>query len=198
MPEDRWRGEPTLRLDGALGPGTRLENYEILSVLGTGGFAYTYKARHTTIGKTVAIKEYMPQAGRRLAEGDVTITTASGQPAYRWGKEWRTRLAEGDAARDTEGFAYRLGLDGFLREARILASIKHPNIVTVDHFIVANGTAYIVMEYVGDSTLRSDLDENGPWTEDRVWNLLDELVKGLQEVHEKELFHLDIKDTAPN
>jgi serine/threonine protein kinase len=47
-------------LRGTLPQGTRLRNYELISVLGQGGFGITYYARDTTLGREVAIKEYLP------------------------------------------------------------------------------------------------------------------------------------------
>src|ERR1700730_14372588 len=47
-------------LRGTLPAGTRLRNYELISVLGHGGFGITYYARDTTLGREVAVKEYLP------------------------------------------------------------------------------------------------------------------------------------------
>jgi len=47
-------------LRGTLPAGTRLRNYELISVLGQGGFGITYYARDTTLGREVAVKEYLP------------------------------------------------------------------------------------------------------------------------------------------
>ena len=44
----------------ALPAGYRLRQYEIVRVLGTGGFGITYLAHDTALDKSVAIKEYLP------------------------------------------------------------------------------------------------------------------------------------------
>ena len=44
----------------ALPPGTRLREFELLEVLGRGGFGITYLGWHTNLGITLAVKEYMP------------------------------------------------------------------------------------------------------------------------------------------
>ena len=44
----------------ALAPGSRLGEFEILSVLGIGGFGIVYLAMDHALERQVAIKEYMP------------------------------------------------------------------------------------------------------------------------------------------
>ncbi len=46
--------------ESALPPGTKLQEYEIESVLGVGGFGITYLAHDVNLDKQVVIKEYLP------------------------------------------------------------------------------------------------------------------------------------------
>ena len=46
----------------ALPAGTRLHEFEILSVIGQGGFGIVYLAHDLTLDRRVALKEYMPSA----------------------------------------------------------------------------------------------------------------------------------------
>ena len=57
---------------GVLAAGSRLRSYELLSVLGRGAFGITYRARDTTLGRDVAIKEYLPTS-LALREGDTMV-----------------------------------------------------------------------------------------------------------------------------
>lgn len=56
------------------------------------------------------------------------------------------------------------GMRSFIEEARLLANIRHPNIVAVLDFAKANGTAYLVMRYEHGHSLEAylgDLLERG-------------------------------------
>ena len=125
----------------ALPQGYRLEEYELLRVLGFGGFGMTYLGFDHHLDKGVAIKEYLPS--------DIATRTPRSQ-----------RCAT--SQRFQEDFEW--GLDRFLDEARTLARFQHPNIVQVYRFFEAHGTGYIVMEYVerrdiiGVSRAQSDAD----------------------------------------
>ncbi len=88
-------------------------------------------------------------------------------------------------------------LDRFEREARVVAMLRHPNIVQVFDFDTVEGHPYIVMEYVAGLTLSTYM-RNLHGNEKRmdlnlVSKLLTALADALQYAHERGVIHRDIK-----
>jgi len=154
----------------ALAKGTRLNQYEVMNILGAGGFGITYMARDTTLDTTVAIKEYLP--------GDFAVRQGGSQITA------KSSLSQGD---------FDWGLDRFLAEARTLARFRHPNIVRVNQIFQANNTAYLVMEYAKGQSLDDLLQKSGPLTEEQTKEVLLPILDGLKRVHEQGFLHRDIK-----
>ena len=154
----------------ALPQGTRVQDFEFHRVLGHGGFGITYLGWNMALDIPVAIKEYLP-ADLAMREQDMSVLPKS----------------SGDEA------DFHWGLDRFLDEARVMARFKHPNIVQVQHFFQAHGTAYIVMEYVEGETLSDLLKRRGTLTEAELKHILLPLLAGLIDVHEAGILHRDIK-----
>jgi serine/threonine protein kinase/peptidoglycan hydrolase-like protein with peptidoglycan-binding domain len=156
---------------GTLPVGTRLRNYELLSILGHGGFGITYYARDTTLGREVAIKEYLPTSLAIREDGTMVVPRS-------------TQLAE--------DFVW--GRERFLEEARILASLEGaPAVVHVHDFLEANGTAYMVMGLVRGDTLEQRLKRDGQLSAPVIANMFDRLLDGLEAVHKAGFLHRDIK-----
>ena len=78
----------------------------------------------------------------------------------------------------------------FLQEARVVASLAHPNICTIHSIEEENGKAFIVMEYVEGKTLK-DLDQNVPLRQ--AIEIGTQVADGLAAAHEKGIVHRDIK-----
>ena len=158
-------------LHGTLPPGTRLRNYELISVLGQGAFGITYLARDTLLGRELAIKEYLPTS-LALREGGTTVVPRSTQLAedFVWGRE------------------------RFLDEARTLVTLESvPAVVRVYDYLEANGTAYMVMALARGETLEQRLKRDGSLPAPIVERLLDRLLDGLEQVHTTGFLHRDIK-----
>jgi peptidoglycan hydrolase-like protein with peptidoglycan-binding domain len=154
----------------ALAPGKTIGRYEILSILGQGGFGITYRARDEQLHREVAIKEYLPSV-LAIRQNGVTVLPRS------------TKVAED----------FSWGRQRFVDEGRTLATLQRaPAIVRVFDFLEANGTAYIVMELVPGHTLEERL-KSGPITPAELDKILWPLLDGLEQVHATGFLHRDIK-----
>jgi eukaryotic-like serine/threonine-protein kinase len=81
----------------------------------------------------------------------------------------------------------------FEREAQILASLHHPNIVVVFDTGVDGGDRFIVMEFIEGPTLRDLLDNDGPLSLERASDITSKLASALGFAHERGIVHRDIK-----
>jgi peptidoglycan hydrolase-like protein with peptidoglycan-binding domain len=155
----------------ALTAGRTIGRYEVVSVLGQGGFGITYRARDSQLDREVAIKEYLPLALAVRQDG-ITVLPRSTAAAddFTWGRE------------------------RFVAEGRTLASLQNaPAIVRVFDFLEANGTAYIVMQLLHGETLESRLKRTGPLKPAEIDRILWPLLDGLEQVHGTGFLHRDIK-----
>jgi serine/threonine protein kinase/Tol biopolymer transport system component len=80
----------------------------------------------------------------------------------------------------------------FEREAKVLASLNHPNIVGIFDFSEAEGHAYAVMELLEGRDLREILDE-GPLTLRRALEVASQVAMGLSAAHRAGVIHRDLK-----
>jgi len=155
----------------ALKAGYQIEHFRIESVLGKGGFGITYVAMDLKLGKRVAIKELLPDSIATRVDGSTVIPhSASLQESWEWARE------------------------RFLDEARVLAGFSHPAIVGVHHLIEANGTVYMVMDFVDGESYEARLRriDREP-DEASLMSVIGPILDGLREVHAKGLLHRDIK-----
>jgi len=155
----------------ALQPGQMIGRYEIVSVLGQGGFGITYRARDVQLGREVAIKEYLPSALAIRQDGATVLPRT-------------TKMADD----------FGWGRDRFVTEGRTLASLHRATaIVHVFDYLEANGTAYIVMELLSGGTLEDRIAKNGKLSSEEVDRILWPLLDGLEQVHNAGFLHRDIK-----
>ena len=80
----------------------------------------------------------------------------------------------------------------FEREARALASLSHPNIVTITDFGVADGQPYLCMELLEGCTLEALLDR-GPLDPARALAIMRQITRGLAFAHGRGIAHRDLK-----
>lgn len=85
----------------------------------------------------------------------------------------------------------------FLREARLLHTLRHPNLPLVkDHFILPGQGQYLIMDYIEGQDLQEKLDQaGGPLPEAQVLTWLGEICAALNYLHEHQppIIHRDLK-----
>ena len=80
----------------------------------------------------------------------------------------------------------------FEREARVLASLNHPNIAAIYGLEESGGRRFLVMELVGGETLTERI-ERGPIPVDESLAIATAICEGLEAAHEKGIIHRDLK-----
>ena len=154
----------------ALPPGTRFGEFEILRVLGVGGFGIVYLAQDHSLEREVALKEYMPASLAARGQGpQITVRSSS--------------FAE----------TYAIGLRSFVNEARLLARFDHPSLVKVYRFWEDNATAYMVMPFLQGVTLR-DTRRGMAHPPDEAWirSVITPILSALELLHREGVYHRDI------
>ena len=79
----------------------------------------------------------------------------------------------------------------FVREARAIARLRHPNILPVHDFGQEGDLAYIVMQYVEAGTLNEMLTQ--PWPLDRTTDIVSQIAAALDHAHGQGIIHRDVK-----
>lgn len=155
-----------------LPPGTVIKPpYHVDCVLGHGGFGMTYLGWDANLAIKVAIKEYLPRDFAVRDSGSARVLPASEQARKH----------------------FQAGLNQFLDEARTLAKFQqHLGIVSVLSFFPANGTGYMVMEYVEGETLKNYVQRQGRLTWTQTLDIFMHVMDALRAVHGAGLLHRDI------
>ena len=110
--------------------------YRIIRVLGQGGFGITYEAEQVNLGRIVAVKEFFMKDCCERDESTSSVSVLS-------------------AALKAQVEKFR---GKFIREARLIAWMKHAGIVPVYDVFEENGTAYYIMEYLPGGSLSSKVN----------------------------------------
>jgi serine/threonine protein kinase len=154
----------------ALPTGTRFGEFEIIGLVGEGGFGIVYLAQDHSLERRVALKEYMPALiASRAANASVAVRS--------------------EQHRET----FEIGRRSFVNEAHLLARFDHPALVKVHRFWEDNGTAYMVMPYYEGRTLREALKAHEQII-DESWirKILVPVIDALEVIHRDNCFHRDI------
>ena len=146
--------------------------YKIERYLSSGGFGNTYVVTNVQFGETRAIKEFYLKGLCQRERHSTTVSVSNSE--------------------NTVGFNQQC--EKFKKEARRLRGLDNPHIVKVYDLFEENGTAYYVMDYVDGENLSTRLARtNTPLPEKTVLNYLNQILDGLQAIHNAGMLHLDIK-----
>jgi tRNA A-37 threonylcarbamoyl transferase component Bud32 len=80
-----------------------------------------------------------------------------------------------------------------LREARAIAALSHPNVVTLHDVARMDGEPFVVMEYMLAHSLAVYIDVLGPLPEAKVAAIADAVAAGLAAAHHVGITHRDVK-----
>jgi serine/threonine protein kinase len=150
--------------------GSIVGDYQIIKVLGQGGFGIVYLARDQALDRDVAIKEFLP------------VTLAA-----------RSQKQEVQPRSPSASKRFLAGLKAFMQEARLLAKFDHPALVKIHHFWEENGTAYMAMPYYeGQTLLAARRMMSHPPTEKWLIDTILALLAGLKLIHQSGFIHRDI------
>lgn len=154
----------------ALPAGTELLNgqYRIDRYLSSGGFGITYLATDS-LSRPVVIKECFPEA--LCSRSDRTVRAKTSQSVNE----------------------FHALVEMFVREARSLAKVDHPNIVGVHQIFESNDTAYMALDFIDGRDAMQLIDAGeAPMSPDRVVALTDQLLDAISAVHDADMLHRDI------
>lgn len=162
----------SLNQPSGLTPGSMLKNntYRIISKLGEGGFGVTYLAEHIAMKRKVCIKEFFI---RKYCTRDETERVNVISPVF---EELTQNLKQ-----------------KFVKEAAVLGTLDHPNIVRVHDSFAENNSAYYVMEYIEGKALSDIIKERGSLKEEDALVYINEIASALAYIHKRNMLHLDIK-----
>ena len=147
------------------------DKYKIESVLGQGGFGITYLATQVLLDRKVCIKEFFfkEYCERDEATSHITLGTQSSHEIV-------------------ERF-----MSKFLKEARTISQLDHPNIIRIHDIFMENNTAYYVMEYIEGESLSDIVNKHGALPEAKAIDYIRQVADALDFVHKRSINHLDVK-----
>ncbi|MCP4127065.1 MAG: serine/threonine protein kinase, partial [Gammaproteobacteria bacterium] len=156
----------------ALPPGTVIDCYTIIKLIGSGGFSLIYLAEDEDTQDHVVIKEYLPKKLATRNKDSLRVSVVS--------EEQRNAMNNGRKL--------------FYQEAKTLASLKHPNIVNVRNFFLCYDTAYMVMDYENGKNLGHYIKRRkGGLSTTFLKTVFPPILDALNLIHSKGQLHLDIK-----
>ena len=146
--------------------------YRIIKKLGQGCFGITYLAENALLESKVAIKEFF---FKECCERDDSTCNVMTIPV--WGNREVVERSK----------------QKFIKEARTIFRLNHPNIVRIHDVFEENGTAYYVMDYIDGESLGDMVKRRGAIPEAEALGYVKDAASALEYIHSKNINHLDIK-----
>ena len=131
--------------------GARVGDYELIDVLGRGGMAVVYLARHISLDRLVALK---------------TISAPMAADAH--------------------------GQERFRREARAIAQLEHPRIVSIHDIGTSGGAMYYTMDYIAGPDLGRAMRRR-PIPIREAATIVQKIAEAVAHANERGVFHRDLK-----
>ena len=144
--------------------------YTIRKKIGEGGFGITYTALQSGLNRIVCIKEYFPAGKCARATHACTVYV-----------------------KGTSENVFEKYRQAFVKEAKMLATLHHPNIVEVIDIFDENNTSYMVMAFIEGKSLQSIVDARGRLSYTEVVNYIAQVTNAIGYLHERHILHRDIK-----
>lgn len=145
--------------------------YRIVKMLGEGGFGITYLGIQIGLERQIVIKEFfMKDYCERDEFSNLLYVPTSGN------RDFVARFKE-----------------KFLKEARHIAKLNHPNIVSIIDVFEENGTAYYAMEFAEGGSLADKVEREGCLSEEVATRYILQVANALKYIHQRNMNHLDVK-----
>jgi serine/threonine protein kinase len=144
--------------------------YNIVRVIGQGGFGIVYEARNPVTLERVAIKQFYPAAIATWRQGTIVIN------------------------RDDDRELVEQVLKDFETEANIQFNFNHPNILKVKNFIRADNTGYMISDYIDGGNLIEFLAPHKSIFPDEATfrRIMEPILDAVAYVHREMKLHRDI------
>ena len=155
-----------------LGSLLQMGKYRVDRYLSSGGFGNTYVITNLQFEEQFAMKEFFMKGINERNEDNTTISVSN-----------KTNRPQFEQQREK-----------FKKEARRLRKLRNKHIVQVHDLFEENGTSYYVMDFVDGESLSNRMKRTGkPLSEKEVLAILPQVLEALEAVHEKGIWHLDLK-----
>lgn len=144
--------------------------YIIDKRIGKGGFGIIYRASQCGLDRTVCIKEcFLP------------------------GRCFRSTHASTVCVQDSSERFFEKCRQAFVKEAKLLATLHHPNIVEVIDVFDENNTSYLVMNMIEGKSVRDLVHARRRLPYPEVVNYIAQIASAVGYLHERHILHCDIK-----